>query len=117
MRSEKNPSLIYPIEGDISFGDLADDGHQLRPAIVWFEEPVPMIERAIEITESADIYLVVGTSLLVYPAAGLLHYVAPAVPVFIIDKKIMYYERDVTSIEKPATEGIRDFINLAKTLV
>src|SRR5688572_7705691 len=102
MRSEKNPGLIYPIEGDISIGELAEDGHQLRPAIVWFEEPVPMIEPAIEITESADIFLVVGTSLVVYPAAGLMHYVAPGVPVFILDKKITYYEREVTCIEKTA---------------
>ena len=117
MRSEYDPSLIYPITKNISLGDLAEDGHQLRPAIVWFEEPVPMIEPAIDITENADIFAVIGTSLVVYPAAGLLNYVPPQVPVFIIDKKIPYSEKEITRIEKPATEGIAHFKQMVQALI
>ncbi|MFN1222510.1 Sir2 family NAD-dependent protein deacetylase, partial [Enterococcus faecium] len=69
MRSEKNERLIQEIRGDINYGDLAADGAQLRPHIVWFEEAVPMIEPAALLTKTADIFLVVGTSLAVYPAA------------------------------------------------
>lgn len=114
MRSEYDPGLIYPINGNISLGDLAEDGRQLRPAIVWFEEPVPMIEWAIDITESADIFAVIGTSLVVYPAAGLLNYVPIHAPAFIIDKKIPTSSKNITRIEKPATEGISEFISLIK---
>ena len=108
MRSENNDSLIYPITSDIKIGDLAADGAQLRPHIVWFEEPVPLIEMAAAIAYEADIFVVVGTSLVVYPAAGLLNYVQESVPKFIIDKKIPYTSRqqNLTVIEMPATEGI-----------
>jgi NAD-dependent deacetylase len=108
MRSEKDESLIYPIEGDIQIGDKADDGAQLRPNIVWFEEPVPMILNAIEVAKSADIFLVVGTSLVVYPAAGLVDYAPWPIPKFIVDKKIPYTSSlyNLTTIEKPATEGM-----------
>src|SRR5439155_1463058 len=71
MRCEKNKGCIYEIRGDINFGDRSEKGFQLRPNIVWFEEPVPMIEEAINITRTAEIFVVVGTSLVVYPAAGL----------------------------------------------
>jgi NAD-dependent deacetylase len=112
MRSEKNQELIYPIEGDIHVGDLAEDGAQLRPHIVWFEEAVPMMEVAIPIAMSADLFVVIGTSLVVYPAASLLHYLPPLVPVVVIDKKIPHITRsNVTAIEKSATEGIADFKN------
>lgn len=108
MRSEKDDALIYPITGDINIGDLAADGAQLRPHIVWFEEPVPLIEMAAAVAYEADIFVVVGTSLVVYPAAGLLNYVQESVPKFIIDKKIPYTSRqqNLTVIEMPATEGI-----------
>ena len=110
MRSEKDERLIYDVQDDIQLGDLAEDGAQLRPHIVWFEEPVPMIEPAIAIARNADVFVVVGTSLLVYPAAGLLHYVKPETPIYIIDKKIPYtgsLPGSVTAIEKPATEGVK----------
>jgi len=76
MRSIANTEKTYPIHGDIHVGDLAEDGTQLRPFIVWFEEEVPMIEKAAEIVRNADIFVVIGTSLQVYPAASLirLHY-------------------------------------------
>ena len=110
MRSEKDQDLIYEIRGDIHWGDLAEDGAQLRPHIVWFEEPVPMMEDAIAITRSADIFVVIGTSLAVYPAAGLLHYAPRGIPKFIIDRKIPFQgaSSDLAIIEKPATEAITD---------
>jgi NAD-dependent deacetylase len=110
MRSEKDESLIYEIRKDIQIGDLADDGAQLRPHIVWFHEPVPMIEEAALLVEHADIFVVVGTSLVVYPAAGLLNYVPPSVPKYIIDRKIPPVNgiENLTSIEMPATEGVKE---------
>jgi NAD-dependent deacetylase len=108
MRSEKNESLVYEIKGDINLGDAAEDGAQLRPNIVWFEEPVPKIEEAIPIVSKADIFVVVGTSLVVYPAAGLVNYASWEIPKFIIDKKIPYTSsvHNLFTIEKPATEGV-----------
>ncbi|HRO44043.1 MAG TPA: NAD-dependent deacylase [Flavipsychrobacter sp.] len=109
MRSEQNEQLIYPIEGDINLGDKAEDGAQLRPHIVWFEEAVPMIEHAIPIMRSADIFVLIGSTLVVYPAAGLIDYVLPRVAKYVIDKQIpdtSYYS--IIPIEKPATEGIED---------
>lgn len=108
MRSEKSEELIYEIKEDIKLGDRAEDGGQLRPHIVWFEEPVPMIEKAIEVVQQAEIFVVVGTSLVVYPAAGLLHYASQVIPKFIVDKQIPYTSSvyNLTTIEKPATEGV-----------
>ncbi len=106
MRSEKNEMLVKEIKGDIALGDLAEDGAQFRPHIVWFEEPVSMIEEAIVHAAAADIFVVVGTSLVVYPAAGLLHYTPRGIPRFIVDKKIPYTEHGIVAIEAPATQGI-----------
>ena len=108
MRSEKNAGLIYEIKEDIHLGQLAEDGAQLRPHIVWFEEPVPMMEQAIGIVEQADIFAVIGTSLVVYPAAGLVNYTPPFIPKFVVDKKIpeMQPMHKLTHIEAPATSGI-----------
>ena len=110
MRSERDVHLIYDIKGDIMLGDKADDGAQLRPHIVWFEEAVPMIEEAIPVVQQADFFAVVGTSLVVYPAAGLITVANDAIPKFIVDKKIPYTSavHNVTAIEKPATEGVKD---------
>ncbi|MEI2737392.1 MAG: Sir2 family NAD-dependent protein deacetylase [Chitinophagaceae bacterium] len=114
MRSEWDEKLIAEIKGDIKLGDLAEDGAQYRPYIVWFEEPVPKIEEAVPIVYSADIFVVVGTSLVVYPAAGLINYVGLETPKFIIDKKIPYTSpmQNTTLIEKPATEGVKELTNL-----
>lgn len=110
MRSEKNIALVYAIESDIHIGDTAEDGAQLRPNIVWFEEPVPMIETAVNITKQAEIFVVIGTSLAVYPAAGLVNYAPWQIPKFIIDKSIPYTSRlhQLTTIEKPATVGVKE---------
>ena len=110
MRSEKNEGLIYPIQGDIAMGDKAEDGTQLRPHIVWFEEEVPMMTEAIKVVRGAELFVIVGTSLVVYPAAGLVNYVPWPIPKFIVDKKIPYTSSlyNLTIIEKPATEGMKD---------
>jgi len=114
MRSEWDEELIYEIRDDIKIGDKAKDGAQLRPYIVWFEEPVPMIEKAVSLMDDCDYFVVVGTSLQVYPAASLLHYAPPFLPKFIIDKKIPDVSRSatLTIIEKPATEGVRELKKL-----
>lgn len=118
MRSEGDETLISEIRGDIKLGDWAEDGAQLRPYIVWFEEPVPKIEEAVPIVYAADIFVVVGTSLVVYPAAGLINYVALETPKYIVDKKIPYTSpmRNLTLIEKPATEGVKELTELLKNL-
>jgi NAD-dependent deacetylase len=118
MRSEKNESLIYPIYDEINLGDRAEDGAQLRPHIVWFEEPVPMIEKAIAITKKADLFLIVGTSLVVYPAAGLVDYAPWPIPKFIVDKKMPYTTSlyNVKAIEKPAGEGMKEIKEILKDL-
>jgi NAD-dependent deacetylase len=118
MRSERNEKLIYDIRDDIKYGDVAEDGAQYRPHIVWFEEPVPLIEEAAYITQSADIFVVVGTSLVVYPAAGLINYAQHPIPKIILDKRIPYTSSiyNLTTIEKPATEGIGDLKALLKEL-
>ena len=110
MRSELDVTLLYDIRSDIQIGDKADDGAQLRPHIVWFEEPVPKIAEAIPIVRQADIFVVVGTSLVVYPAAGLVDYAAQGIPKFILDKKIPYISStyNITSIESPAATGIQE---------
>lgn len=116
MRSEVDEELIYEIKGDIKLGDKAEDGAQLRPHIVWFHEAVPMIEVAVPLVHSADIFVVVGTSLVVYPAAGLINYAKHPIPKFIVDKKIPYTSSvyNLTAIEKPATEGVKDLQELLK---
>lgn len=108
MRSEKDPSMVFPITGDMLPGATAPDGALLRPNIVWFEEEVPMIVPAANISAEADIFVVVGTSLAVYPAAGLVQYPAMNTPKFILDKNIPFTGnmRNMTPIEGPASEGI-----------
>ncbi len=114
MRSEKDELKTYTIINDIKLGDKAQDGGQLRPHIVWFEEPVPMIEHAIPILYSADIFILIGTSLAVYPAAGLVDYVKENVKKYVIDKNIpnVTKYKNVIAIEKPATEGIKELISI-----
>ncbi len=87
-RSTKNPALVYPIEGwELKLGDVCEMGSQLRPNIVWFGEAVPMIEVAADVASRADIFLVVGTSMVVYPAAGLIDYVPDRVKKYVVDPK------------------------------
>jgi NAD-dependent deacetylase len=108
MRSERNPMLVYEIRTDMSLGELAADGAQLRPNIVWFEEAVPMIEPAMQIVSGADILVIIGTSLVVYPAAGLVNYAPRGIPIYIVDKKIpdTGWIENLVSIESPASTGM-----------
>ncbi|MBK7434801.1 MAG: NAD-dependent deacylase [Chitinophagaceae bacterium] len=114
MRSIADENTIYEIRGDIRLGDTDDQGIQLRPHIVWFEEAVPMIGEAARIMTCADIFILVGTSLQVYPAAGLMDYVHPDVPKYIIDRKIppVRNAENLILIEKPATEGVEELLKL-----
>lgn len=86
-RSSVNRNLIIPCKKDIELGDLASDGSQLRPHIVWFGEDVPMLEKAIDLAEEADILVIIGTSMQVYPAASLINYVGTTTPIYFIDPK------------------------------
>lgn len=108
VRSEKDPTLIYEVGGDaIELGDTAEDGAQLRPHVVWFGEMVPEMEKAAEIVPRADLLVVVGTSLVVYPAAGLVDLVPDSIPRYVVDPS----EPEINlsgweHIEKRASEGM-----------
>lgn len=115
VRSTKDESLIYNLEGwELKWGDTCEKGAQLRPHIVWFGEAVPAIETAIEYTSEADIFVVVGTSLNVYPAAGLLNYVPAETPIFIIDPNNPAFtpSKNIKFIQEKGTEGIPKLIEL-----
>ena len=116
MCSDVDRSCVTVITGDIKLGDVTPNGHQFRPDIVWFEEPVPMIEKAIQVVVNADIFVVVGTSLQVYPAAGLIQYAPPSADKYVIDRKIPYISAGgkITIIEQPATEGVQTLKHLLK---
>ena len=94
-------------------GDKCPKGFQLRPHIVWFGEAVPLIEDAIHITEHADILLIIGTSLNVYPAASLINYVKPGTPIYLIDpNEISHLPSNIKVIKKGASEGLKEFSKL-----
>jgi len=102
------PYDISPDHPEIHLGDTDANGEQLRPFIVWFGEAVPMIEPAVKIVESADIFVVIGTSLNVYPAAGLLNYVKRGIPVYLIDpNEVQTYRNDIHVIKAGASEGVK----------
>ena len=109
VRSTKNEDYILDWQHDLVIGDVDKDGNQLRPHIVWFGEMVPALEEAVNITQQADYVVVVGTSLQVYPAASLMHYANPNVPIFYIDPR----PASITNLQNPlevitmnATEGV-----------
>lgn len=105
--STADPSLVYEINGwELNDGDKCEKGSQLRPYIVWFGEAVPMMDEAVKITREADIFAVIGTSLNVYPAAGLVNYVANDVPLFFVDPNEVFCYRKVTFIKENATTGV-----------
>jgi NAD-dependent deacetylase len=87
VRSTQHPHLIYDWEDDLNIGDTCEKGYQLRPHIVWFGEAVPMIEPAVELTAEADMIIIVGTSMQVYPAAGLVAYARTHAPIYYIDPR------------------------------
>ena len=116
-RSSVDERLIYPIEGwEIKWGDQCEKGSQLRPHIVWFGELVPMMEVAMQETMQADIFIVVGTSLLVYPAAGLLDYADDHISKYVIDPHLPEIPRraNLYLMQDTATQGLP---RLAQTLI
>jgi NAD-dependent deacetylase len=116
-RSTLDPALIYPIDGwELNKGDKCERGSQLRPNIVWFGEAVPMMEKAMEETVQADIFMVVGTSLLVYPAASLVDFVDEDAPVFVIDPKLPDIRKRVNLYmhEEKASTGVHKIADLLR---
>ena len=118
-RKPNDPRYIKTLDKDhleVKMGDLADDGSQLRPFIVWFGEPVPEIERAVEVCSKADMLIIIGTSLNVYPAAGLTRCVAPGTPIYLIDPKPVAWNSDekVHHIMKGASEGMKELMEIVK---
>lgn len=113
-RSSVDPDCIVPINGDIHLGDKAPDGTQLRPNIVWFGEAVPMIEEAIPLCEAADAFIIIGTSLVVYPAAGLIVYVPIPTPVIVVDPSLPHVvtPHKVIHIQQPASTGVPKAIDV-----
>lgn len=113
-RGENHDRKIYDIGyKDIFLGDTSPDGDQLRPHIVWFGEAVPMIDPSIRIIENADNLLVVGTSLNVYPAAGLIQYITPGRPIYLVDPNPMHLGyKPYTQIKEVATKGVATFAEM-----
>lgn len=111
-RSTVDESLIYEIDGwELKLGDTCEKGSQLRPHIVWFGEMVPALEDAIPVMNSADILIIVGTSLVVYPAASLVHYVKPGIPIFLVDPKGSGINmKNLTVIQEKATTGMQKIL-------
>jgi NAD-dependent deacetylase len=114
MRSVDDELTLYPCHGNIKIGDLAKDGSQLRPHIVWFGEDVPAMEEAISLVKEADIFVVIGTSLQVYPAAGLLYYIPSKSNKYLIDKNVpsVSYLENLHLIQKNATTGMEELFKL-----
>ena len=111
-RSDRDDNLIVDIgDRDIHIGDKAPDGAQLRPHIVWFGEAVPNIEPAAELCEQADYFIVVGTSMNVYPAAGLIHYVPRTSPCYLVDPKAVPISRPITIVQEKAGTGVKKVVD------
>ncbi len=118
-RSTADPSLIYDIEGtELNWGDKCELGSQLRPHIVWFGEAVPAMSEAAEIAHSADVFAVVGSSLVVYPAAALVQFVPSSTPVFVVDPKEVAVPswREITFIRDKATRGVPKMLEAIRNL-
>lgn len=115
VRSTKNEQLVYNWEEDLVLGDLCEEKAQLRPHIVWFGEAVPMIDKAVELVEKADVLIVIGTSMQVYPAAGLVNYVQPGIPIYFIDPRPTIKKSEfnnLTIIKEGAVTGVATLVNL-----
>ncbi len=109
---------LQPDNYEVKIGDKAGDGSQLRPYIVWFGEAVPNMTKAVDYASKADIFIIIGTSLNVYPAAGLIHYVPNKARIFLIDPKPVNVNRniDITVINKGASEGMRELTEILKNM-
>lgn len=112
-RSTTNPSLIYPVKGvELNIGDKCERGSQLRPHIVWFGEEVPEMENAYDIAAGADIFIVIGTSLAVYPAAGLINFTSRHIPKFLVDPNDIPVSgiQNLTVIKEKAGIGVPQLV-------
>ena len=109
MRSEKDEHTLHEVKDDILLNEKAPDGYQLRPHVVWFGEQVPMILNAIDIMQHADLFILVGTSLQVYPASGLIDYLPGGIPKYIIDNNppVLAPHHNFHVIKETATEGMK----------
>ncbi|WP_298764265.1 NAD-dependent deacylase [uncultured Polaribacter sp.] len=115
VRSTIDENLILDWKKDLVLGDLCKNGSQLRPHIVWFGEMVPMLDKAIEITKTADILVIIGTSMQVYPAASLVNYIKPNTPIYFIDPKPSVSKNDFNNlsiIENVASTGTNQLLEL-----
>lgn len=111
-RSDRNPDLIVEIGSrDIKIGDKAPDGTQLRPHIVWFGEAVPNIEPAAKLCEEADYFIVIGTSMVVYPAASLIYYVPRTSPCYLVDPKAVAISREIKIYQEKAGTGVKKVVD------
>ena len=122
VRSTRHPELVYSWKKDLNLGDHCEKGAQLRPHIVWFGEMVPMLEVAAVKTTQADIVLIVGTSMQVYPAAGLVGYAPPGTPIYYVDPQpSLSYElrnsEQLKIIPEVATSGVRKVVDELLSLV
>ncbi len=113
-RSVKTDAILWDCPGNIMVGDTTPDGTQLRPHIVWFYEAVPAMDTAVPICLDCDMMVVIGTSLVVYPAASLVKYAPINTPLYVIDKHIpeISSHNNIIAIEKPATEGVAELLKL-----
>lgn len=120
VRSTGNPNDIRILTEDnieVNLGDVDERGYQLRPHIVWFGEAVPMIEEAVKVVQKADILIIIGTSLNVYPAAGLLDFAPNNTPVYLIDpKEVTVRRQEVKHIQKGASEGMKELKEILKNI-
>ena len=117
VRSTYNDNIVLNWMKDLHLGDLGPDNKQLRPHIVWFGEMVPMLDKAIEITSKADILIIIGTSMQVYPAASLVNFIKPNTPIYFIDPKPSITKNDFNNlkiISDFASEGTNKLISILK---
>ncbi|MCG1036570.1 SIR2 family NAD-dependent protein deacylase [Polaribacter sargassicola] len=115
VRSSVDESIVLKWTKDLFLGDLCDKKSQLRPHIVWFGEMVPMLNKAIEITQKADILVIIGTSMQVYPAASLINYIKPNTPIYFIDPKPSVSEsnfKNLKIIKEVASSGTDKLISI-----
>ena len=114
VKSMGNENDIKVWKHDLNIGDMCSNGHQLRPHIVWFGEQVPLLEKAIQITEHADSLIIIGTSMQVYPAASLIDFVPSLTPIFFVDPKPSvqtHQYQNLSIIEKTAVKGVPDLVH------
>lgn len=114
VRSTKNPNLIYDWKHALNLGNLCEENSQLRPHIVWFGENVPLFDKALEITSDADVLMIIGTSMQVYPAAQLINYVKAEIPIYFIDPKPFIQQnqyKNLTVLDEKASVGVVKVVN------